>query len=147
MTVNLGAFAPLESVRLDILQPDGVTETGWHIDVLSSASPKAVAYSRAQSERSLRRQALVEAQQQNGRKAKPDDRTVDDVRQENIAFAVSRVCGWGPVTIPELGDGELPFSDENAARLFALPAYGWVYVQLLEFMADERNFTRPSATG
>lgn len=144
MTINLGAFAPIDSVRLEIRQPDGVTGTGWFVDVLSSAHEKAVAYSTASTNRSLRRQAQLEAQQANGRKVKPEERTPDEVRAENLAFVASRLGGWDPITVPELG-GDLPFSDENVVRLLGLPKYGWVYLQIIEFLGDERNFTPASA--
>lgn len=144
MTINLGAFAPIDSVRLEIRQPDGVTGTGWFVDVLSSAHDKAVAYSTASTNRSLRRQAQIEAQQQSFRKIKPEERTAEQARAENLAFVASRLGGWDPITVPELG-GDLPFSDENVIRLLGLPKYGWVYLQIIEFLGDERNFTPASA--
>ena len=94
MTINIGAFAPVDSVQYQIRAVDGRTDTGISVDILSAAHPKAQAYSTAQATKNLRRQAQMEAQQINGRKVKPEERTPDEVRAENVALVVSRLGGW-----------------------------------------------------
>jgi hypothetical protein len=145
MTINIGAFAPVDSVQYQIRAVDGRTDTGISVDILSAAHPKAQAYSTAQATKNLRRQAQMEAQQINGRKVKPEERTPDEVRAENVALVVSRLGGWTPFVIPEFGDNPVEFSDEAAAKWLSMPRYGWVYLQLLEFIADENNFIKGSA--
>lgn len=145
MTIDIGAFAPVESVPYNIRAVDGRTDIGITIDLLSAAHPKAQAYSNAQAVKNLRRQAQLEAQQANGRKVKPEERTPDEVRAENVALVVSRINGWTPFIIPEFGSNPVEFSDEAAARWLSMPRYGWIYLQLLEFITDENNFIPGSA--
>ncbi|KTR02552.1 hypothetical protein NS365_21440 [Aureimonas ureilytica] len=141
--VDLSAFVPTDTALLEILAPGGVNGTGWTITFAGPSHPKAVAYAEENSRKNLRRQRQIEAAQINNRKFKPEEREVDEVRRENVAWIVARILDWTPV---KLGPGgPVAFSEEAAFQMLLDPNYGWVFAQVVEFMTDERSFTKGSA--
>jgi hypothetical protein len=140
--IDLGGFIPQDETVKEIMKPGGIEGTGWMITLAGPAHPKAVAWTNEISRRNLRKQQQIEAAQVNGRKYKSDDRDVDDVRRENVGFAVSRITGWSPVKI---GAETFPFSDAVAIDLLSRPSMGWAFMQIMEWIGDERSFTKDSA--
>jgi len=142
--VDLSAFIPQDTADLEILKPGGVEGTGWTVTFAGPSHPKTIAFGNELSRKNLRRSRLIEAAQVNGKKFKPEEREVDEVRRENVSFVVSRIVGWTPV---RLGPGEpIAFSEEAATNLLIDPKLGWVLNQMTEFLAEERSFTKGSAT-
>lgn len=142
--IDLSAILPADTSVLEILKPGGTEGTGWRITFAGPGHPKTVAWTTEQSRRNLRKEAQRDAQRENGRKIKPDDRDPDDVRRENVGWVVSRIIDWTPV---KLGGPPIAFSEAAAMDLLMKPEMGWAYVQMVDFLADERSFTRRSATG
>lgn len=141
--IDLSAFVLNDTAILEILAPGGVTSTGWNITFAGPGHPKAVAFNEAKTRENLRRQRQIEAAQVNGRKFKPEDREVDEVRRENVAWIVARIIDWTPV---KLGAGDpITFSDDAAFKLLLNPDFAWVLSQMVDFITDERSFTKGSA--
>ncbi|MCA0032766.1 hypothetical protein [Mesorhizobium sp. B263B2A] len=141
--IDLGGIIPQDETIKEILKPGGTEGTGWMITLAGPAHPKAVAWTNEISKRNLRRQQRIEAAQVNGRKFVAEDREVDDVRRENVEWAVSRIVGWSPAV--KIGAETYPFSDAVAIELLSRPSMGWAFAQIVEWIGDERSFTKASA--
>lgn len=140
--VDLSAAMPVDSAVLEIMKPGGVEGTGWKITFAGPGHPKAIAWSNEQSRRGLRKEQRIEQAQVNGKKYKPDEIEVDDRRRENVGWVVSRILDWTPVKI---GGETIAFSESASTALLMRPDMGWAFGQMVEFLADERSFTRRSA--
>lgn len=119
------------------------TVTTWVWRFAGPGHPKSV----EQSNR-LGRQRLFEDRERdqarvNGRKYKAREETPDEVRGRNVAVVVDRLLGWSPARL----NGEtLTFSPEAATKLLADPRKVALLNQALEFLGDEKAFTKRSAT-
>lgn len=142
---DLSDCIPEDSTRREILKADG-SGTGWSIDLAGPGHEKAVAWSNEQARKGLRRAAQIEAQQLNGRKVKPEDRDVEDSRRDNVGWVVSRITGWSPVKIPFISPDPIEFSDDAAIKVFGHPKMGWAMAQVIEWLVDEKTFTKASAS-
>ncbi|WP_100962632.1 branched-chain amino acid ABC transporter [Bosea sp. FBZP-16] len=142
--IDLSAFQPADIGVLAILQPGTGRPTGWEITFAGPSHDKTLAWANASARDELRRQAQLEAQLRNGRKVKPDDIDVDQVRRENVARVVARIVDWTPVKLDPNGP-TIVFNEAAATELLLDPRLSWVYLQALEFLNDERSFTRASA--
>lgn len=141
--VDLLASASNDTAVLEILKPNGLDSTGWRVTFAGPAHAKAIAWQNEETRKNLRRQQRIEQAQVNGKKYKPEDRDPDDVRHDNVAWIVSRIIDWTPV---RLGPGEpIVFSEASATELLLNPKLGWVFTQMVDFLADERSFTKASA--
>lgn len=137
--IDLSGMMPADTSVLEILKPGGTEGTGWKVTFAGPGHPKTVAWQTEQSRRNIRKAAQIEASQANGRKVKPEDREPDDVRRENVEWVVARIVDWTPVKI-----GGKEYVAADATDLLMRPEMGWAYVQMVEFLADERSFTRRS---
>lgn len=137
--VDLSEFIPLDEAVIEIKRNGN--PTGWKITLAGPAHPKTQTWATENSRRNIRRQQMMEQAQANGKKYKAEDRSVEDVRQENLGWVVSRIVNWTPVKI---GAETFPFSDENAIRLLARPTMGWAFNQIVEALDEERSFTKRS---
>lgn len=140
--VDLSGAMPEETAVLEIMTADG-RATGWRLTMAGPAHPKAVAYADELSRRELRKQAALEAQQFNRRRVKVDTPEVGDRRRENVEWAVSRIIAWTPVRV---GGEVYAFSDATAIALLMRPDMGWALGQIIEYLADDRSFTKGSAS-
>lgn len=144
VAVDLSAFQPADVGVLMVLQPGSGQPTGWAITFAGPSHDKTLAWANTNAREELRRQAQLEAQIRNGRKIKPEETDVEQVRRENVARVVARIVDWTPVRLDPAGSA-VSFTDQAATELFLDPRFGWVYLQALEFLNDERSFTRASA--
>lgn len=143
--VDLSAFMPVDTAVYEVLDPSRIKGTGWRVTFCSDAHPKALAFSNNNARETLRRQRAIEQAQVNGKKYKPEDKEPDDVKSNNVDWVVSRVIDWTPVRIPPWYPELLPFSDESAKALLMKPELGWVYTQFVEYLTDDKSFTKASA--
>lgn len=141
--VDLSGDVPLDSVKHELVLPNGKA-SGWKIDIAGPGHPNAVAWVNAQAKRSLERRALLEAQQMNGRKIKPEFKDVDAERRENLGWFVSRILGWNPVKLTFIEPEPIAFSEENAYKVFLHPRMGWAVNQIVELLENEKVFTPSS---
>jgi hypothetical protein len=141
--IDLDAILPQDETVKEILKPGGIEGTGWKITLAGPAHPKTQAWVTENARRNLRRQAQIEAATINGRKFKPEDRDVADSRRENVEWVVSRIVDWTPVKI---GGQTYAFSDAAAVELLTRPELGFAFNQIVEWIGDERVFTKGSAS-
>ena len=141
--VDLTGFLPANTVMKEIMKPGGIEGTGWMVELAGPGHPKVVEFDDAAARKSLRRAAQLEAQQANNRKVKPEEKDLEEFRKENMAFVVSRIVGWTPV---KAFGKTWEFSDANAIELLSKPEMRGAFTQILEWIGDERTFTKGSAT-
>lgn len=142
--VDLTAFMPADTATLDVIAPDGVTSTGWRIEFAGPSHPKTVESNNEVLRRQLRRQSQLEAQQANNRKVKVEEKDPEEMRRENVRWVVARMLGWTPVLIRSIQPEPIGFSPEVAMSLFVRPEMGWAFSQIVDFLGNERSFTRAS---
>ena len=141
--IDISGAMPVDTGILDIRKAGTEQPTGWKITFAGPSHPKTLAWADRQSRRALHRQAAIEAAQVNGRKYKPEERTPDDVRRDNVEWIVARILDWTPIKV---GGEVIAFSEAAATRLLSRPEMGWAFQQMVDYLADERSFTRRSAT-
>lgn len=144
VAVNLSAFHPADTAVLDILAPGSARPIGWAITFAGPGHPKTVAWNEEKAREDLQKSRQIEMAQVNGRKYKPDDKSVADLRHDNVRWIAARILDWTPVAL-EAGAAPINFSEAAAMELLAAPKLGWVYGQCLEFLASEQSFTPASA--
>lgn len=117
--------------------------TGWFVTIAGPGHPKAMALADALGKRALRREAQIEAANVNGRKYKPPEVDIEERRRENVANVVARIVDWRGLTD---NGAELRFSEETGVKVLGDPALGWAYGQIVDYLADERSFTKRAST-
>jgi hypothetical protein len=142
---DLAGFMPVDTMEHNVLSADG-RPTGWVITFNSPAHPKAQAYSDALSRKNLRRSLQLDAQVRSGRKVKPEDRDIEEVRRENIEFIASRIVTWTPVRIPQISNEPLEFSDANVMKVLEHKDMWWLFGQIMDVLGEERSFMPRSVT-
>lgn len=90
----------------------------------------------------LRLQRLREQAQVNRKKWIEPETTPEENRKDNANSFASRVLGW---TEARINGKDYPFSHENCVTLLLDPAFGRIYLQLVEHFNSERSFTKRSA--
>ncbi len=140
IVTDLTAFAPADTSVLSIIAPSG-SDTGWKITFAGPGHPKTVAWADESARKSIRQQQRIEAARVNGRKFKPDDREVDEVRRENVEWVAARIVDW---TTIEIDGKNIAFTTEAAIGIFLDPRFSWVLVQCFDFLGDEASFTKGS---
>lgn len=145
--VDLSDIVPLDSIRHEILRPGSSEGTGWFIEIADASHEKAVAWSNEQARKGLKRQSVLEAQQLNGRKIKPEDRDPEEQKRDNIGWVVSRIIGWTPVKLSFISPEPIHFSDKAAYDVLSHPKMGFALVQLVDIIGDDKAFTKASAKG
>lgn len=117
--------------------------TSWIWTFAGPGHPKTVALANKVSRERLRKEQEQEQARVNGRKWKGDEETPDQLKERNADFIVERLLGWSPV---KFGGEPYPFTTENARKLLLDPRKGALAMQALEFLADQRSFTKRSST-
>jgi hypothetical protein len=117
--------------------------TTWLWTFYGPGHPKTVALSNRVSKKWLDEARAKEQAQANSKKWKPEERSLDDIRNENVANILERTKDFTPV---KLNGEEIRFSPEAARRLLLDPRKGALFTQISEFLKEEENFMRPSAT-
>lgn len=116
--------------------------TTWIWTFYGPGHPKTVALANRVSKKWLQEARDKEQAQVNGKKWKPEERSLDDVRSENVGVILERTKGFTPVKL----NGELiEYSPDVARRLLLDPRKGALFTQIDEYLKEERNFMRPSA--
>ena len=144
--IDLSFVMPLDAITREILAPDG-TPTGWKMMLAGPSHPAAVEWSNEQARKRLRDEQQQRAAQANGRKVKIDNRDLEDVRRESVGWVISRILDWAPaIRLPMFPGEEFAFSKANAERVFLDPNMAFALNQIVDWLNDERSFTKSSAT-
>lgn len=116
--------------------------TTWVWTFYGPGHPKTVALSNRVAKKWLQDEREKVQAQTNGKKWKPEERSLDDIRNENVNSILERTKGFTPVKL----NGEvIEYSPEAARRLLLDPHKGALFNQISEFLKEEENFMRPSA--
>jgi hypothetical protein len=139
---NMADDLPLDTADLHITKPGTNIPTGWVITLAGPGHPQTIALSDEATRENLARSAAIERAQVNGRKWKgEEDQSPEAARRKTVTSVCKRIVSWTPV---DFGEGPVPFSLENAVKLFMDPKKGSFYLQIVEFLTAERAFMRGS---
>ena len=141
--VDLSFDLPAETYQLAILKPGTATPNGWVITLAGPAHPKTIAYKNIARRDRLQKDAAIEAAQVNGRKFKPDERTIEDDDARTVRWLVSRIVTWSPIKV---GGDTIAFSDQAAMELLLRPAMAPYIAQIVEYLQGDRAFMPASAS-
>lgn len=137
--VELDGFLPTDVAIIEIEQNGKLT--GWKITLAGPSHEKSIAWSDAAARKGLHKQKLIESAQVNGKKYKPDEISPEEARRDNVAWVVARIVDWTPIKI-----GGVLYDVTKAAELLIKPDMGWAYSQIVDWLAEDKAFTRRSAT-
>lgn len=101
-----------------------------YIDLYSADSPRAQQHNRELARRRLNQRVRVK-------------QTPEEIEANNTDLYVALTAGWRLLSI----DGsplDLPFTPENARKLYDAPSVRWLRDQVDDFAADRGNFAPPS---
>lgn len=132
-----------DSEEVAIVHPITGAPTTWKWTLAGPGHPKSIEVANKAARETLRIERLRDQAQVNRRKWVEPEKTPDENRRANATSFAARVLGWTPARINK---ADYPFSEENAVNLLLDPAYGRIYVQLLEHFVSDASFTRRSAT-
>ncbi len=116
--------------------------TTWVWTFYGPGHPNTVALSNKISKKWLQEARDKEQAQTNNKKWKPEERSLDDIRNENVNSILERTKGFTPV---KLNGETIEFSPDAARRLLLDPRKGALFNQISEFLKEEENFMQPSA--
>jgi hypothetical protein len=140
---DIGELRATDTSEIAINHPVTGAPTTWIWTLAGPGHPRSIEAANTAARETLRVQRLREQAIVNRRKWVEPERTPDEMRDENAKSFAVRVLGWTPARI----NGEdYPFSQENCLKLLKDPAYGRVYLQLLEYLSSDESFTQRSAT-
>jgi hypothetical protein len=140
---DISELKSTDTAEVAIVHPKDGTPTTWIWTLAGPAHPRSIDASNIAARDALRLQRAREQAIANRRKWIEPERTPDEMRLENAKSFAMRVLNWTPAKI----NGEVyPFSQENVVALLVNPAYGKVYLQLLEYFTADDSFTERSAT-
>jgi hypothetical protein len=113
--------------------------TGWYWTFAGPGHPQTIEYNDARARDRLHEDRMKEQALTNGKKWKPAEESVDDVKMRNVNAVVARLVGWSDIEF----DGKIfPFSPENARLFLKDPSRGAVLMQALEFIFDDTSFMK-----
>lgn len=138
--IDLDDIDTLDEATMNVVL--GGQPSGWLWTFAGPGHPKAIEQANRLARERLRRDGAIERARNNGKPWKEEIETPDQIRAKNIAFVVERLLGFTPAKI----NGELvEFAPEAAAKILGDPRKGTVIQQVIEFLADEKSFSRRSA--
>lgn len=137
--IALDGFMPTDTAEIEI-ERNGML-TGWKITLAGPSHEKTIAWNEAAARKGLQKQKLIESAQVNGKKYKPDEVSPEEARRDNVAWVVARIVDWSPISI-----GGTLYDVSKAAELLIRPEMGWAFSQIVEALAEDKAFTRRSAT-
>jgi len=123
--------------ELAIVHPATGKPTPWVWTLAGPGHPTTIEQANRAARQSLHTAKLKEQAAVNRKKWIEPERDPDEVREENARSFAARVLGWTPARINQ---ADYPFSVENVTKLLLDPAYGRVYVQLLEYFGADDSF-------
>lgn len=129
--------------------------TQWVWKYAGPGHSRSVEAAKRRTARFAKENAAKEQAQVNGRKWKAEEKTYDEIREENITLATERLLDW---YLRDIGTGKrldepvklngqpMPFSEEMAKGFLRDPRRAALMNSALEWLGDERSFSRRAQT-
>jgi hypothetical protein len=138
---DLGAADAQDEATLAIKHPTTDKPTTWVWTFYGPGHPQTVALADRVSKQALRE--LYDRQQSrlNGKKVKVDEKSLEELRAEQVDSIVQRTKSFTPV---KLGDETITFTPEAARTLLLDRKKGWLYKQVTDWLAEDASFIQPS---
>lgn len=140
MSYDVDALDTADTADMTILGPAGQL-TDWVWTFAGPAHDKTIAQGNRLARERLHEDRQQEAARVNGRKWKPAEESVDQVRAKNIEFVVERLVGWSGAS---RGGKDFPYSVENAREVLQDRRKAALLTQSLEFLGETTSFTPSS---
>lgn len=142
--VDLDLIAPASTAPMAVLHPVTGEAIGLTFLIAGPDHPKTIEIQDAAARRQAKKDAQAASQAARGRNGviSPDD--PEAVRTENIRVVAGRILGWTPEDV-KLGGVMRKYSPEAAFDLLYDRRFGWIFLQVLEFISGEASFMKASA--
>lgn len=140
---DLASADAQDEATLAIKHPTTDKPTTWFWTFYGPGHPKTIEVADRASKEALRELHDQKQARVNGKKVKVDEKSLDELRTENVAAIVARLKTFTPV---KLGEETITFSIDEAKKLLLDRRKGWLYGQVMEFLKSDENFIQPSAT-
>lgn len=138
--MDLNDFDTAEAADMVVMSNGQATD--WRWTFAGPGHPQSVALADRLGRERLRKDREQAEAVANGRRWKAENDTPEEARRRGAEFIVDRLIGWSPIT---LSGKDYPFTRENAIALLIDPKKASLAVQAMEFLANDRSFTPPSA--
>lgn len=129
--------------QMNVLHPKTGEPTNWVWTLAGPGHPASIEAQNEASKETLRITRLREQAAVNRRRWVEPERDPEEIKRDNALAVARRVLGWTPIKINK---EDYPFSRENTMRLLLDPAFGKIYLQVLEYFNADDSFTKRSAT-
>lgn len=143
MDLNLNEVDAQDEASLAIKHPGTGEVTTWVWTFYGPGHPKTIENANQSAREALKELAAQKQARVNGKKWKEDVQDFDKLRVENVESIVARTKTFTPVN---MGEGKIEFSPEKACELLLDRKKGWLLSQIVEWIKEDENFIKPSAT-
>jgi hypothetical protein len=116
--------------------------TTWIWTFFGPGHPKTIALSNRVSKKFLDEARQKEKLLANGKKWDPEERSLNQIRSENVSNIIERLKDFTPV---KLNGKVIEFSPDAARDLLLDPHKGPLFTQVSDFLQEEKSFMKPSA--
>jgi len=120
----------------------GDRPTGWEWTFAGPGHPMGIAQTNRIAREELSRQRSQEQARVNNKKYKAEEKSPDDLLEENVNFILERLLGWSDVN---MNGKPFPFSRENARSILKDKRKATILNQCIEFILNDNSFTKRSA--
>lgn len=144
-TLDLSSTATTETAVLNMLVPGTARETGWKITLAGPSHQQTIDLNNEVARETIEHEKAVEFAQVNNRKWKVEAEDPAVRRRKNVRRICQRIVSWEPnPTFKSFSEDPIPFSVETATELFLRPDVGGYFLQIVNYVNDERAFMPPS---
>lgn len=141
----LDDFDYSDTATLDVIPP-GTADIIATITFAGPGHEKTIDISNTETRKRLLQEAQARVNTRAG--TKPDGRTPETVRNENVGRIVNRIVGWSGFLARDADGGgthEIPFTEAAAMAILADPRKGWLFSLCFDFLFVLDSFTTSSA--
>jgi hypothetical protein len=137
---DLDAMDSQDEARMQVMVGD--RPTGWYLIFAGPGHPLGIAQTNRVAREELQRNRAIEQARANGKKYKAEDKSPEQLLDENVDFVMERLIGWTEVKM----NGEpFPFTRENAIKTLKDKKKSSLLAQAIEFIISENSFMKRSA--
>jgi hypothetical protein len=142
---DLSSLAYLHTSEMVVRHPITDEPTTWKITFAGPGHPITVGLGDDFARRAIRQRKEREEAMTNGRKWKAPEESPDKNRRINATSFAKRMLDWTPVVL-KTGAAPIEFSTDAAVEILENQDFGWLYMQVSRFLADDAGFIPDSET-